>query len=117
MRLGIGLVATMTALLLGLVTAAARNTFDTQDAALRNSAATILTLDRHLARYGPESKPTRDLIRRAVEFRLRTTWATSSGDLGASPFLKARRRSRKLRTRFSASRRRPKSSGGSSPKP
>ena len=80
-RLGIGLVATMTALLLGLVTAAARNTFDTQDAALRNSAATILTLDRHLARYGPESKPTRDLIRRAVEFRLRTTWATSSGDL------------------------------------
>jgi hypothetical protein len=79
-RLGIGLVATMTALLLGLVTAAARSTFDTQDAALRNSAATILTLDRHLARYGPESKPTRDLIRRAVEFRLRTTWATDSGD-------------------------------------
>ena len=62
-RLGIGLVATMTALLLGLVTAAARSTFDTQDAALRNSAATILTLDRHLARYGPETKPTRDLIR------------------------------------------------------
>jgi hypothetical protein len=78
-RLGIGLVATMTALLLGLVTAAARSTFDTQDAALRNSATTILTLDRHLARYGPESKPTRDLIRRAVEFRLQTTWATGSG--------------------------------------
>ena len=78
-RLGIGLVATMTALLLGLVTAAARSTFDTQDAALRNSAATILTLDRHLARYGPETKPTRDLIRSAVEFRLKTTWATNSG--------------------------------------
>lgn len=79
-RLGIGLVATMTALLLGLVTAAARSTFDAQDAALRNSAATILTLDRHLARYGPETKPTRDLIRRAVEFRLRTTWDTGGGD-------------------------------------
>lgn len=78
-RLGIGLVATMTALLLGLVTAAARSTFDTQDAALRNSAATILTLDRHLVRYGPETKPTRDLIRSAMEFRLRTTWATGSG--------------------------------------
>jgi hypothetical protein len=76
-RLGIGLVATMTALLLGLVTAAARSTFDTQDAALRNSAATILTLDRHLARYGPETKPTRDLIRSAVEFRLKTTWAAN----------------------------------------
>ncbi len=78
-RLGIGLVATMTALLLGLVTAAARSTFDTQDAAIRSSAATILTLDRHLARYGPETKPTRDLIRRAVEFRLATTWAPGGG--------------------------------------
>jgi len=85
-RLGIGLVATMTALLLGLVTAAARSTFDTQDAALRNSAATLLTLDRHLARYGPETKPTRELIRRAVEFRLQTTWAA---DGGASPGLAA----------------------------
>ena len=78
-RLGIGLVATMTALLLGLVTAAARSTFDTQDAAFRNTAAAILTLDRHLVRYGAETKPTRDLIRRAVEFRLQTTWGTGSG--------------------------------------
>jgi hypothetical protein len=78
-RLGIGLVATMTALLLGLVTAAARSTFDTQDAAIRNSAATILTLDRHLARYGPETKPTRELIRSAVAFRLQTTWGTGGG--------------------------------------
>ncbi len=56
-----GLVATMTALLLGLVTASARSTFDSQDVAIRNSAASILTLDRLLARYGPETKPTRDL--------------------------------------------------------
>jgi hypothetical protein len=78
-RLGIGLVATMTALLLGLVTAAARGTFDSQDAAIKNSAATILTLDRHLARYGPETKPTRELIRRAVEYRLKTTWDIGGG--------------------------------------
>src|SRR4030095_8568234 len=67
-RLGIGLVATMTALLLGLVPAAARGTFDSQDAAIKNSAPNILTLDRHLARYGPETKPTRELIRSAVEY-------------------------------------------------
>ena len=58
-RLGIGLVATMTALLLGLVTAAARSAFDVQDVAVRNGAANILTLDRHLARYGPETAATR----------------------------------------------------------
>ena len=74
-RLGIGLVATMTALLLGLVTAAARSTFDSHDNAIRNSAANLLTLDRHLARYGAETKPTRDLIRRAVAYRLETIWS------------------------------------------
>jgi len=74
MKLGMGLVATMTALLLGLVTAAARSSFDSQDAAIRTSAANILTLDRLLARYGPETTPTRVLIKRAVAFRVETTW-------------------------------------------
>jgi Protein of unknown function (DUF4239) len=79
-RLGIGLVATMTALLLGLVTAAARGTFDDQDAAMRRSATAVLTLDRHLARYGPETKPTRDLIRAVVAYRLKAIWNEGSGD-------------------------------------
>src|SRR6478736_3946303 len=74
MRLGMGLVATMTALLLGLVTASARSSFDSQDAAIRTAAANILTLDRLLARYGPETMPTRTLIRSAVAFRVKTTW-------------------------------------------
>ena len=90
-RLGIGLVATMTALLLGLVTAAARSTFDSHDNALRNSAAAILTLDRHLLRYGPETKPTRDLIRSTVAYRLDTIWSAEGtgvsglGMSGATP--------------------------------
>ena len=71
-----GLVATMTALLLGLVTASARSTFDAQDTSIRNSAANILTLDRHLARYGPETKPTRDLIRSALAYRIEMIWPT-----------------------------------------
>jgi hypothetical protein len=73
-RLGIGLVATMTALLLGLVTASARSTFDMQDTAIKNSAAIILTLDRDLARYGPDTKPTRDLIQQALAFRIQAIW-------------------------------------------
>ena len=69
-----GLVATMTALLLGLVTAAARSSFDSQDATMRTNATNIVTLDRLLARYGPETRATRDLIRKAVAFRVETTW-------------------------------------------
>ena len=69
-RLGMGLVATMTALLLGLVTASAKGTFDSTDVAVRNSAVNTVMLDRDLARYGPETAPTRDLIRRAVAARI-----------------------------------------------
>lgn len=73
-RLGMGLVATMTALLLGLVTASAKGSFDTQDVAVKNAAAGILSLDRLLARYGPETKPSRDLLKRTVAERLEAMW-------------------------------------------
>ncbi len=76
-RLGMGLVATMTALLLGLVTAAAKGSFDSQDVAIRNSSAAVLTLDRLLARYGPETQPTRELLRKAVEIRLEMMWSAA----------------------------------------
>jgi uncharacterized membrane protein (DUF485 family) len=116
-RLGIGLVATMTALLLGIVTASARSTFDSQDAAVRNSAAALLTLDRLLARYGPETKRTRDLIRSAVAFRLKTVGGRTTRTLRHSRRLKPPHRSKKSKTRFSASRPRTTRSAGSSPKP
>jgi hypothetical protein len=73
-RLGMGLVATMTALLLGLVTASAKGSFDTQDVAVKNASAGILTLDRLLARYGPETQPSRDMLKRAVAARLEAMW-------------------------------------------
>lgn len=73
-RLGMGLVATMTALLLGLVTASAKGSFDAQDAAVNAIAVNILTMDRNLAQYGPETTPVRDQLRRAVEYRLESTW-------------------------------------------
>ena len=81
-RLGMGLVATMTALLLGLVTATARSTFDEHDREIKTSAVNILTLDRNLARYGPETQPTRELIKRALTFRVETTWPSGGRSKG-----------------------------------
>jgi hypothetical protein len=78
-RLGMGLVATMTALLLGLITAAAKGSFDSQDVAVKNAAAGILTLDRLLARYGPETQATRDLLKQTVAARLEETWSAEGG--------------------------------------
>ena len=78
-RLGMGLVATMTALLLGLVTAAAKGSFDSQDAAIRTGAANILALDRLLARYGPETQPTRRLLKEVIAHRVQLTWPDTRG--------------------------------------
>jgi hypothetical protein len=77
-RLGMGLVATMTALLLGLVTATAKGAFDSQEVAVRNAAAGVLTLDRLLARYGPEAEPIRHRLRKVVTARVEATWPTDS---------------------------------------
>jgi hypothetical protein len=73
-RLGMGLVATMTALLLGLVTAAAKGSFDSQDLAIRNAAAGMLSLDRLLARYGPETQPIRAEFRALAAARFDEIW-------------------------------------------
>ena len=85
MRLGMGLVATMTALLLGLVTASAKSTFDSQDNAIRTSAANILTLDRHLARYGPETAATRELLRSSLAYRVQLIWPENG--VGSGPIV------------------------------
>src|SRR5262245_6785029 len=81
MKLGIGLVATMTALILGLVTASAKNAFDSVDTTVRHTAMDLLTLDRLLARYGPETKEIRTTMQRVVAIRLARMWPDGSSGL------------------------------------
>jgi len=73
-KLGIGLIATTAALVLGLLIASAKTAFDTQNTEVRQAAASVLLLDRTLAHYGPETKETRDLIKRLIAYRLALTW-------------------------------------------
>jgi len=89
-RLGMGLVATMTALLLGLVTAAAKGSFDSQDLAIKNVAASMLTLDRLLARYGPETHPIREQFRGLVAARFEEIWPEGGGQGAGTATLQAR---------------------------
>ena len=55
-KLGMGLIATMAALVLGLLIASAKSSFDTQNAELTELASKAVLLDRILAHYGPEAK-------------------------------------------------------------
>jgi len=69
-KLVTGLIATLAALVLGLLIASAKNAFDTTNEAFRQSAARIILLDRTLAQYGPETKDLRELLRKSLAARV-----------------------------------------------
>jgi len=73
-KLTMGLVATMSALVLGLMVASAKNTFDTQRQGLAQLSGNLIFLDRTLAHYGPESNDVRDALRSGVADMLEQTW-------------------------------------------
>jgi hypothetical protein len=81
-KLAMGLIATMAALVLGLLTASAKSSFDTQNDEVKQSAAKIILLDRALAHYGPETKEVRELIRHTIGLRLDLTWPEDSSKPG-----------------------------------
>jgi hypothetical protein len=65
-RLGVGLIATLAALLLGLLIAAAKSSFDTQSTQVTQITADIILLDNLLAQYGPGSRPIRQQMRSVI---------------------------------------------------
>jgi hypothetical protein len=68
-KLVTGLIATLSALVLGLLIASAKTSFDAVNDAFSESAARVILVDRVLAQYGPEAKEIRDLLRRAIAQR------------------------------------------------
>jgi hypothetical protein len=74
MKLGLALVSTMAALVLGLLIASAKSSYDAQNTSMVESSAKVVLLDRVLAHYGPETKEARDLIRDFVVRFLDQTW-------------------------------------------
>ncbi len=73
-KLGIGMIATLAALVLGLLTSSAKGTFDTVSAGLRQTGARVILLDRVMAQYGPETKEIRDLLRRSLATAIEQIW-------------------------------------------
>src|SRR5262244_3505291 len=73
-KLGIALVATMSALVLSLLVASAKSAFDTRSNQLTQVSADIVLLDRALARYGPETKEARSLLQRTVAATIDRFW-------------------------------------------
>jgi hypothetical protein len=73
-RLGTGLIATIAALVLGLLIGSANGSYDTESSQVRHLTADIVLLDTLLDQYGPETRDARDLLRRALEPMVRRIW-------------------------------------------
>jgi hypothetical protein len=70
LKVAIGVVGTLTALVLGLVVGSAKNSYDEISAGLKGLTIDVILLDQVLARYGPQASQTRALLREAAFGRL-----------------------------------------------
>jgi hypothetical protein len=76
LRLVMGLIGTMSALVLGLLIASAQSAYNGQNGNLRHLAADVIQVDRTLELYGPETKDTRVLLRNAVRTAHDRIWSS-----------------------------------------
>jgi len=65
-KLSIGVVATLAALVLGLLVASAKSTYDARESEINQITAYVILLDNLLAKYGHEAQSARSTLRRAI---------------------------------------------------
>jgi len=73
-KLAMGLVATMAALLLGLLVSSAKTSYDTTRGTVIQLATKAALLDRVLAMYGPEAEPVRARFHDAIQAAMWQMW-------------------------------------------
>ncbi len=89
-KLGAGMIATLTALVLGLLVSSAKSSFDTMSGGIVQSGAKIILLDRVLAQYGPEAKTLREQLQRGLAATIENVWPTErTGVAGLTVFERA----------------------------
>ena len=78
-KLATGLIGTMAALVLGLMVASAKSSYDTKRDEVIRMSANALFLDRVLAHYGPEAKEARTLLRHSTASAMERLWPAAAG--------------------------------------
>jgi hypothetical protein len=76
-KVGMALIATMAALVLSLLIASAKNTYDTRNNQLLQVSADVILLDRVLTHYGEEAKNARAELQRSVVAAIDQFWPAS----------------------------------------
>jgi len=73
-KVTMAMIATLAALVLGLLTASAKSSLDEKAGEVRGWAAQVVLLDRTLAEYGPETFGVRALIKQTLAARIDQIW-------------------------------------------
>lgn len=83
-KVAVAMVATLSALVLGLLTASAKSALDVKQQEVRTMASEIIGLDRALAMYGPGAEPVRVAFKAVVAARMKAIWPDEAGDVDAA---------------------------------
>jgi hypothetical protein len=81
LQLSAGLIGTMAALLLGLLVASAKSSYDTRSTELTQMAADAILLDRALAHFGPATEQARGTLKMTVARTIDQIWSRGGGAL------------------------------------
>ncbi len=77
-----GVVGTMTGIVLGLLVASAKSSFDAQRDGVAKLAANVVVLDRLLTHYGPDAQGARAALRDSAADLVRRTWPEEAAPPG-----------------------------------
>jgi hypothetical protein len=82
-KLASGMIATLVALVIGLMVSSAKSTYDQASGGVTQIGAKVILLNRLLERYGPETKPIREQVRQGIAANVEHLWPAN----GRSPNL------------------------------
>ena len=74
MKTAAGMMATLVALIIGLLVSSAKSTFDQTNSSITQSGAKLITLDHVLSRYGPEANGVRQHLKSVVIAGMERIW-------------------------------------------
>jgi putative copper export protein len=83
-KMATGLIGTLAALVLGLLIASAKSSFDQKTSQVRQMTASIIVLDNLLAQYGADAAPVRNLLRQSIPPLANRIWHEEEIPVGKS---------------------------------
>ena len=86
-RLGAGFLSTLAALVIGLMIASAKNTYDNQNTNIRQLGTNAVLVDQMLTKYGAEAKAARTLLRETIPSATARIWRENIAGNGGGSFV------------------------------